>query len=124
MTRQRQWELFYLRKAIEKSKEGKGTVIFWLEEQSTPLREEDGIQKKSFGVITHFELGQIMVTHSDAIVAGIHPNYNERSTIINDLQQSSYLDLRVPFDPKALSDVVVSDTLEDVCARTRILLKF
>lgn len=123
VSRQRQWELYYLRKAIEKSKEGKGIVLFWLEEQSVPLAEEDGIQGKSFGAITHLELGQIMVTHSDAIVAGIHPDYNERSTIINDLRQSKYLDLSIPFDPKALSDIIVSDTLEDVSMRTRALLK-
>lgn len=123
VTRQRQWELYYLRKAVEKSKEGKWTVLFWLEEQSIPLWEDDGIQKKAFWAITHMELGQIMTAHLDSIVAGIHPDYKERSTLINDLQQSKYLDLAVPFDQKALSDIIVSNTLEDVCTRTRVLLK-
>lgn len=98
-------------------------VLFWLEKQSHGLEEDRGIQKKSFGAITHMELGQLMVAHPDSIVVGIHPNYNERSTLINDLQQSKYLDLSIPFDPRALSDILVSDTLEDICMRVKILLE-
>lgn len=123
MNRQRQWEQYYLRKAIELSKEKRGTVLFWLERQTKPLAEEGRIQKKAFGAISHLELGQIMVTHLDSLVVGIHPEYNERSTLINDLQKSDYLDLSKPYDPKALSTFIVSETLEDTCARTAALLK-
>lgn len=82
----------------------------------------DGIQKKSYGAITNIELGQIMVTHPEKMIVGIHPDYNERSTLINDLQQAKYLDLSIPYDPGELSDFPVHDTLEEVCIKTGILL--
>ena len=115
--RQRQWEQYYIRKAVEQ-----WVVLFWLEEQKLPLPEIEWIQQKAYGAISHIELGEIITTHPNKTIVGIHPKYKERSTIINDLKQSNYLDLSVPYDPKKLSDFVVSETLADTCLRTGILL--
>ncbi|EKE29780.1 MAG: hypothetical protein ACD_2C00097G0003 [uncultured bacterium (gcode 4)] len=116
--RQRNWEQYYLRLAIQK-----GVVMFWLPGQDIPLEEDGWIQKKSYWAITHVELWQLMVAHPDRMTVGIHGNYKERSTLINDLQQLSYLDLRVPYDHNKLSDFPVWSTLSDTCIRTALLLK-
>ncbi|EKE27364.1 MAG: hypothetical protein ACD_3C00220G0005 [uncultured bacterium (gcode 4)] len=116
-SRQRNWEQYYLRQAIQK-----WVVLFWLGKQDNPLGEKNGIQKKSYWAITHIELWQIMVTHSGRLIVWIDSEYNERSTIINDLQQSSYLDLSIPYDHNQSSDFPVESTLEATCFRTSILL--
>ncbi len=121
--RQRQWEQYYLRKAVELSKEGRGAVLFWLENQTVALPEEGGIQKKAYGAISHLELGELLATHPDSLVVGIHPKYNERSVLENDLRQSGYLDLSKPYDPKRLSEYPVSETLEETCARVCALIR-
>ena len=116
--RQRQWEMYYLRNVVEKG----GQVLFWLEQQKEGLPESHWIQKKSYWAISHMELGQRMVTHPDNIVVGIDPDYNERSTLVNDLRQNRYLDLSRPYNPKRLEVFTVSESLEDTCTRTKILL--
>lgn len=121
--RQRQWEQYYLRKAVELSKEGRGAVLFWLEKQTVELPEEAGIQKKAYGAISHLELGELLATHPDSLAVGIHPQYNERTVLENDLRQSGYLDLSQPYDPKRLSEYPISETLEETCARVCALIR-
>ena len=112
VSRQRQWEQYYLRLALKKWR-----IVFYLAEQTILLpRDIEGFQEKAYGAITHIEIGQIMVQANirSRLIVGIHDRYPEKSTIVNDLQSSHYLDLSSPYSPKVLSDFPVYSTLEEV----------
>lgn len=116
--RQRNWEQYYLRLAVQK-----WVVMFWFPKQHDPIEHENGFQKKAYGAISHLEVWQLMVTHPKRIIVGIHPEFNERSVIVNDLQQSNYLNLAVPYTPSEYAPVTISETLKDTAERTSALLK-